>query len=123
MSAIDSLRSVRCAVVRVNTALRASAAAPGAKASPLEPPPMELNTDFTPLTSIAAWRARSAMTLVSASVEPGGSSRLIWVCARSAAGTKPVGSRPTSMIEQTKNTPAAIAVTRRCLRHQRMTVM
>jgi hypothetical protein len=55
-------------------------------------------------------------------VEPGGSSRLIWVCARSAAGTKPVGSRPVSMMEQTKKAPAH-AVTRRWLRHHFITRM
>jgi hypothetical protein len=56
-------------------------------------------------------------------VEPGGSSRLIWVCARSAAGTKPVGSRPASMMEPTKKAPAALAVTRRWLRHHFITRM
>ena len=60
MSPKDSLRSSRCVVDRVNTARRASADAPGANASPLEPPPIELNTCFTPLTCIAATRARSA---------------------------------------------------------------
>ncbi|MNT04283.1 hypothetical protein D3C72_1388550 [compost metagenome] len=121
-SAIDSLRSVRCTVVRVSTARRASAAAPGAKASPLEPPPIELKTPSMPGVRMAASRARAATACVSPRVEPGGSSRLICVCARSAAGTKPVGSSGTSAMAPTKNRAAAMAVMPRWFRHQRMTV-
>ena len=76
-SAMDSLRSVRCTVVSVSTARRASAAAPGAKSSPLEPPPMELKTPVMPLTCMAASLACSAINPVCAKVLPGGSSRLI----------------------------------------------
>ena len=62
-------------------------------------------------------RSRSATARVSAKVEPGGSSTLICVCARSAAGTKPVGSSGTSEIEPTKNSAAAIMVRPRWRRH------
>ena len=72
---------------------------------------------------MAARRACSATARVSASVLPGGSSRLIWVWPRSAAGTKPVGSKGTSAIEPTKNRAAPVMVMARWRRHQRMVVM
>ena len=79
MAAMEVLRSSRWLVLRVSTARRASAAAPGAKASPLEPPPIELNTLLTSGSVMAASRASSATARVSASVLPGGSSSVIWV--------------------------------------------
>ena len=123
MSAMESLRSSRCEVIRVSTARRASAEAPGAKASPLEPPPIELKTLLTCGICMLARRACSATARVSAKVLPGGSSSVIWVWPRSAAGTKPVGKSGTSEMEPTKNRPAHTAVTKRWCRHQRMVRM
>ena len=117
IAAIDALRSLRWLVVSVNVALRASAEAPGAKASPLEPPPTDENTCWTSGTVMAASRVRSASARVSASVLPGGSSRLICVCARSDAGTNPVGSSGTSETEPIKNAAAPKAVASRWFRH------
>jgi hypothetical protein len=123
MSLIEVSRSLRWASVSVSTARRASAAAPGAKTSPLEPPPTDANTPFTPGTDCAPMRACSATAHVSASVLPGGSSTLTCVCARSLAGTKPVGSSPTSATEPAKNRAAPSAVAPRWFRHQRMARM
>ena len=121
ISLIFSVRSCRATVVMVSTARRASAAAPGAKASPLEPPPTEANTATVCGTSMISRRAASVARAVSASVLPGGSSIVTWVWLRSAAGTKPVGNKGTSEIDPAKNSAAPMAVTSRWRKHQRIT--
>ena len=81
---------------------------------------MELKMCLTPLTCIAATRACSATPRVSARVLPGGSSILIWVCARSDGGTKPVGNNGTSAIELIKKIAEPSTVRTRWFRHQRI---
>ncbi len=55
-------------------------------------------------------RARSAANRVSSRELPGGSSSLMLVMPRSAAGTNPLGNRGSSCMEPTKNRMAARAV-------------
>ena len=121
MSCMLSLRSLRCTALMVSTARRASAAAPGANASPLEPPPIELKMLTICGMSAISLRACSAMRSVCAKVLPGASSIVTCVCPRSPGGIKVVGSKPTKDTEPTKNRPAPIAVTSRWRKHHRIT--
>ena len=117
MSARLALRASRCTRLSVSTARCTSAAAPGLKPSPLEPPPTEEYTLTTFGLRASCTRAVSATLRVCASVLPGGSSMVICVWPRSAGGTKPVGSSGTSISEPTKKPMAARMVTRRWRRH------
>ena len=81
---------------------------------------MELNTAFTSGIVAMAARAVSAAAQVSFRVLPGGSSTLTRVWARSAGGTKPVGSSGISITEPTKKAMAPSRVRRRWLRHHCM---
>ena len=113
MSAMVSARSRRCSSTSVSTARRTSAAAPGWKPSPLDPPPTEAYTLTTSGSCAMRWRAVSARARVCARVAPGGSSMVTCVWPRSAWGTKPVGSSGTRVSEAAKKPTAASTVKRR----------